>query len=406
MPDAYGAPWELVEPTSALSRAAAIVGVGNTDYGADYRAARAGDPAYVPPDALGLARTAFERALADCGLDRSDVDGLYSSVGHGSVDPATVAGSLGITPRHSATWGVMMAGIVPAAVQALAEGRCDTIALVYAASSRADGRQFGGQTYLGGGRDSYYYYHPWGFSSQAAHWALMFRRYQIEYGAREEDLGHVAMALREHARANDAAIMRAPMTIDDYLSSRYIVRPLHLFDLCLVNDGGVCLVLRRSDMAAGLPHVPVHVAGWGDVFVRSRKLHHMVEERLLPQIREAGAQALGMAGLGLDDVGHVEGYDASSIHLVNQLEGLGFAEPGKGLAAFRDGHHSLGGRLPVNTSGGLLSEAYMHGWNLVVEATRQLRHEAGDRQVPGVQTSMYSLATTDSAHPLVLTRGA
>jgi len=382
-----------------------VVGVGNTDYGADYEAVRQGRSDHRSPTAIGHAQLAFDRALSDCGLERSDVDGLVAAVGYGAIAPREVADALGITPHHLISGGVIMAGIVPAAIEALMSGACDTIALVYGTSSQTAGRQYGGQTYVGGGRGSYYYYHPWGWSSQAAHWALMFSQYQARYGVDEADLGSVAMTVRRHACLNDSAIMRQPMTIENYLASRYIVRPLHLFDICLVNDGGVCIILRRADMAGDLPHVPVHVAGWGDAFVTSQKMHYMVRERLRPQLLDAGRQALDMASLDLSEIDHFQGYDASSIHLINQLEGYGFVEPGEGLDFCKEGRMSLGSELPVNTSGGLLSEAYMHGWNHVVEAVRQLRHEAGERQVDGIATSMFSLATTDSAHPLILTRG-
>ena len=96
---------------------------------------------------------------------------------------------------------------------------------------------------------SYYYYHPWGWSSQAAHWALIFAHYQWKYGAREEDLFEIARQVREHASAQPHAVMKKPLTLDDYMASRYIVRPLHLFDICIVNDGAVCLIVRRADLA-------------------------------------------------------------------------------------------------------------------------------------------------------------
>jgi acetyl-CoA acetyltransferase len=112
-----------------------------------------------------------------------------------------------------------------------------------------------------------------------------------------------------------------------------------------------------------------------------------------------------MAGLDLSDIGHLEAYDASSIHLISQLEGLGFVEPGQGLDFFQSGAAAPGGTLPVNTGGGMLSDAYMHGWNHIAEVTRQLRHEAGERQIEGLQASMSCLAQTDQAHPIVFTRG-
>jgi hypothetical protein len=168
----------------------------------------------------------------------------------------------------------------------------------------------------------------------------------------------------------------------------------------------VCLIVRRADQARDLPHAPVLVAGWGASKVKTNKMHNMVRERLRPQLQAAGAQALEMAGLSLADIRHFEGYDAASSHLINQLEGYGFVAPGTGLAAFKNGELAPGGRLGVNTAGGMISGSYMHGWNQVVEVVRQLRYEAGGRQVKEVQAAMSSLAQTDQAHPIVYARGA
>ncbi|HMG41339.1 MAG TPA: thiolase family protein [Acidimicrobiales bacterium] len=392
-----------IAPSVALRGIGSIVGVGETDYGEDYAAWRAGGPDYVGPSVEEFAERSFSRALEDCGLERDDVDGLISTLDYGAVGVETIAKALSVQPRFSDSAG-SMAGIVANAVTALAGGRADTVAVLYASRSRGSGRQFGGDTYVGADRSSYYYYHPWGWSAQAAHWALMFRYYQETYGATEADLGSVAVELRQHALRNPNAIMQKPLSIDEYLASRYIVRPLHLFDLCIPNDGSVCLILRRTDEANDLRHIPVAVAGWADVEVTESKMHHMVKERLRTQLQAAGRGALEMAGVSLADVQHFEGYDASTIHLINQIEGYGFVEPGQGLAFCQDGQMDVGGRLPTNISGGLLSEAYMHGWNHLAEAARQLRHEAGDRQILDVTTTLFSLTTTESSHPLVLRR--
>jgi acetyl-CoA acetyltransferase len=398
----------LAEPSRELSRKVAIVGVGETDYGQDYRASRARRPDYVPPDAVSLADIAFNRAIADAGLRRQDIDGLSLCFMYASPEVNTVCDALGIRPQYVVADGAMIDDVIPPAVGALVSGRCNTMALVYAAPSRAIGRVYGGNTYgqEGATPKSYYYFNPWGWTSQAAHWAFVFRYYQNLFGSTEEDLASVAVTLRRHASRNENAIMREPLTIGDYMNSRYIVRPLHLFDLCLVNNGGVCLILRRTDFAGDLRHVPVEVAGWGHAKVSANKMQALVRERLGPQLHEAGRQAFAMAALSLADVDHFQGYDASSIHLINQIEGYGFVEPGTGLDFCKEGQMDLNGALPVNTSGGMLSEAYMHGWNHVVEAVRQVRHEAGPRQVADVQTSMFSLATTESAHPLLLSRGS
>jgi acetyl-CoA acetyltransferase len=399
---------EFIRPSRDLSRMVAIVGVGETDYGKDYRASRARSSDYVPPGAVSLAVQAFKRAITDSGLRGEDVDGLSVCFMYGSPDVKEVSDALGIKPRYAVTGGTMLDDIIPPAVEALASGKSNTLALVYAAASRAIGRVYGGNTYGQEGTTpkSYYYFNPWGWTSQAAHWAFIFQYYQNIYGATEEDLGSVALTLRRHAFRNENAVMREPLTIEDYLNARYIVRPLHLFDLCLVNDGAVCLIMRRTDMASGLRHAPVEVAGWGHTKVTSNKMHYMVRERMRPLFQEAGKQAFEMAALALSDVNHFQGYDASSIHLINQIEGYGFVEPGAGLEFCKKGQMDLDGSLPVNTSGGMLSEAYMHGWNHMVEAVRQLRHEADARQVADVQTSMFSLATTEVAFPLLLTRGA
>lgn len=405
----YSGALPIPSASRELSCRVAIVGVGETDYHLGYKAARSKAPGYQPPTPESLTKTAFERALADSGLRRHDIDGLSVSFIYGGPSPQATAQLLGIEPGLFVEQATsIMAGPLPIACAAIASGKCDTVAMVYAAASRAIGRQYGGRTYEGaaGMPTSYYYYHPWGWSSQAAHWALVWQYYMAAYGATEEDLGSVAIQVRKNATANPNAVMQTPLSMADYLSSRYIVRPLHLFDLCLVNDGAVCLILRRADKARNLPHAPVLVAGWGESKTKNSKLHTLVRERLRPQAQDAGQQALGMAGLSLSDIQHFEGYDASTIHLISQLEGYGFVEPGAGLDFCKSGEMGIGGSLPVNTSGGILSESYMHGWNHVAEIVRQLRHEAGARQIDDVETSMFSLAQTDQVHPLIFRRGA
>ena len=397
------------EPATELRDRAAIVAIGETDYGSDYRKART-NPDAAPNEPLELARRAFERALVDGGLEAGDVDGVSTTFMYGGPEPEEVAKDLGINLRYVLPRDGMAGGVlvpIAAATRALASGACDTIALLYSAASRSIGRRYGGQTYQGGaGPDSYYYFHPWGWSSQAADWALIFQHYMATFNVDESDLGSVAVAIRKGATLNENAIMREPLTVEKYLGSRYIVRPLHLFDMCLVNDGGVCVILRRSEMASGAHHAPVLVAGWGHAEVPHSKMHFMVKERLRPQMQAAGRQALAMAGIDLAGVGHFQAYDASTVHFINQLEGYGFVDVGTAIEFCRDDQIAPGGLLPSNTNGGLLSEAYMHGWNNIVESVRQLRHEAGARQVHGVEASLFSVVTTETAHPIILRRGA
>jgi acetyl-CoA acetyltransferase len=409
----YGA-ISMPPPDPALSRKASIVGIGETDYDIDYQNERKRPEGWEPPTEEKLLVTAFERALADSGLTREDIDGVTCSFTYGGPPPEEVARMMGVKPRFTQANGNIMAGPLPVACAAIAEGKADTIAMVFAVASRSAGRQFGGITYVTGGAAapyedgaapaSYYYYHPWGWSSQAAHWAMIFAHYQWKYGAREEDLYQVARQVRQHAMAQPHAVMKKELTLDDYMASRYIVRPLHLFDICIVNDGAVCLIVRRADMARGLRHPPVDVAGWSWAKIKQDKMHYMVREQLRPQMQQAGAEAMAMAGVSLADVQHFEGYDASSFHLVNHVEGYGFTPPGTGLAFCKDGQMTVGGRIPTNTEGGNLSNAYMQGWSQVAEAVRQLRGTA-QIQVPNARVSLTALSQTDQTHPIVYVRG-
>ena len=233
----------------------------------------------------------------------------------------------------------------------------------------------------------------------------MFSYYQQVYGEDADALAAVAMQLRQHAIATPNAVIQQTMSIDDYKASRYIVRPLRLFDICMVNDGAVCLIVTSSDKAREFKKPPVQLAGWGEAKVKQQKMRTLVYERLRPQMQEAGKQALDMAGLVLGNVQHFECYDVASIHLVNQLEGFGFVPEGKGLGFCRSGEIAPQGRLPVNTSGGNLSGSYMQGWGQVAEIVRQLRGEAGAQQVKNLEVSMSALVQSDQAHPLLFVRG-
>jgi acetyl-CoA acetyltransferase len=400
----------VVMPASAreLSCKAAIVGIGETDFGADYRAARENRAGYSPPSVEELLNRAFRRALADSGLSHDDIDGIAVSCSYGGPTPADVAKQFGVKARYAVYNGNLMAGPLPRVCADVAAGKADVVAMLFVIAPRSGGRQFGGTTFPAGSSgppSSYYYYHPWGWSSQAAHWALIFSHYMHAYGVNEADLAAVSIQLRRHAANNPNAVMQNQFSLEEYLASRYIVRPLHLLDICLVNDGAVCLIVSKSELARSLSKSPVLVAGWGEAKVKSNKMQAMVRDRLRPIIQDAGAQAFAMAGVSLADIGHFEGYDPSSIHLINQVEGHEFCKPGQGLAFCRDGGMGLSGRIPTNTEGGNLSGAYMQGWSQVVETVRQMRGEAGARQVADLDVALSTLSQTDQAHSIIYQRG-
>jgi acetyl-CoA acetyltransferase len=380
---------------SGSSRRVAVVGVGETDYRLDWERAReaerAGRQLVDDPESYGyeLAVTAFRRALADSGLGKADVDGLAVHPMPG-LTFERVAELLGL----SLTWGGEEGhadNLIQLAVEAISGGRCETVAVVYGQCNRT-----AGMTTLGGVQPRLYYmnlwyYHPWGFSGGTAQYAMTYQQYLNRFGKDEAAIAAVPIAFRANAMLNDNAVMREPLTIDDYLESRYICRPLRVYDCSLFNDGGACVILRRADLAHDLPQTPVLVAGLGRH--GSYRHHTQLRFRMLDDcwenIRRSGRQCFEMARLGPDDIDVVQCHDGYSVHVPLNLEGFGFCEPGEGLDFVQDGRIGIGGDLPCNTSGGLLSESFMHGMNLHIEAVRQLRHEAGNRQVAEARTAMY-----------------
>ena len=234
--------------TNVLYQAAAIVGIGQTDWVDDHRKVRSGN---APFDSYGYAAAAFTRALTDGGLSRDEVDGLV-------VGPTTayerMGEILGINPRFGAQADAVTA-IVEAST-AIACGLAEVVALVYGNNQRSGGIQYGGPEAMGGDTFLAYVYHtPWGLTSQGALYALMWCRYMALTGATERDLGLVAVSQRQWASRNPNAIMRKAITLDDYMAAPYIADPLRLFDYCLVNDGGVALIIAEVSRARAIARV-------------------------------------------------------------------------------------------------------------------------------------------------------
>jgi acetyl-CoA acetyltransferase len=183
-------------------------------------------------------------------------------------------------------------------------------------------------------------------------------------------------------------MMRQPMTMDDYLASRWIVDPFRKFDCCLETDGGCAVAVVSAERAAGLPHRPVQIAGaaWGGgvnvVNNGTTDLSDSPARLIAPRLYDA-------AGLGPPDIDFAELYDCFTYNVLSQIEGYGFAEPGGVPAMLADGvFDRAGGSLPLNTHGGLLSEGYLHGMNHVYEAVQQIRGDAGTRQVARHDTAL------------------
>lgn len=369
---------------SSLAGIAAFVGVGDTDYADDYRKAR---DKIVDRDAYGYAALAFKRALADAGLRRDDIDGLVAGPTLASERLGEV---LGIDPRWAAQGDAVNA--IMSAVMAIHAGAAECIALVYGNNQRTKGTQYGGPQADGGERYlAYVYYAPWGMTSQGALYAMMTQRYMALHGVTPAQLGEIAVAERRFAQLNGNAIMREALSVEQYLAGRYICEPLRLFDYCLVNDGGVALIVTTAERARRMAKRPVSIAGIGrsDMNRDATSMRPRLVDFYHTAHRQTARQVFGTAGIGPQDIDLVGIYDSFSAHVLYALEGFGYCGIGDAGRFIADGAIGPGGRLPINTSGGHLSESYMQGWNHQVELVRQLRGEAGARQVARARNGHY-----------------
>lgn len=355
--------------------AAAIVGAAESDLG---KVA----PGLGPVD---LMAQGVQRALADCGLALSDVDGVFAAATQSRMATVALCEYLGIRPRYAdSTYlgGASFLSLAAHAQLALLAGHCDVAVVAYGSTQRSDRGRY---TTV---RDVNPYEDPYRPRLPVTGYALAASRHMHEYGTRREDLAEVAVAARNWARMNPKAWSRKPLTIADVLAADTVSSPLGVRDCCLVTDGGGALVLVRADRALDLRKAPAYVLGSGEA--QDHQAISMMPDLTTSAAVRSGAAAYAMAGVGPSDIDVAQLYDAFTITTLMFLEDLGFCEKGEGGAFVRDGAIGPGGRLPVNTSGGGLSYCHpgMFGLLLVVEAVRQLRGECGERQVPDAQLAL------------------
>jgi acetyl-CoA acetyltransferase len=381
---------------NTLSKVASVIGVGHSDWISDHAHVRAGEK---PHDSYGYAAIAFRNALADAGIDRSEVDGLI-------VGPTTAYERMGEVLGLNVSWGGQsdaMLSVIEACM-AIKSGLAEVVALVYGNDQRSAAINYGGPDAAGGAAFLAYVYHaPWGFTSQGALYAMMFRRYMELTGLTEAELGEVTVAQRLGSSLNPHALMQKRITIEEYLASRYVCEPLHLFDYCLINDGGVALIISEAGRAKKTSSraVPIHGVGRYDLNEASTSLEPRLIDFYLPAQQKAAKQVFNMVGAGPKDMSCLQVYDSFSCHIPLALEGYGYCKVGEVGRFMRDHGISLAKGLPVNTSGGHLSESYMQGWNHQVEAVRQMRGECGARQVPNCRFVHYSSDVAGKAVSIV-----
>lgn len=382
---------------NTLSGAAAIVGIGATEFSKDSGRSE-----------LHLAVEAVGAALSDASLEPSDVDGLVTFSMDANAEIA-VARELGI-PELSFFSRIPYGGgaacaIVQQAAMAVATGIARVV-VCYRAFNERSGRRFGrvSTEAASSGVDNGWHY-PMGLATPAATVAMFARRYMHEYGATSEDFGRVAVADRKHAATNPSAwFYGKPITLADHQASRWIAEPLRLLDCCQESDGAVALVVTGVDRAADLPHpaAVVRAAAQGsgpDQFVMNS--YYRDDLAALPEMGVVARQLWRQSGIGPADVSVAVLYDHFTPFVLVQLEELGFCTPGDARHFIADGGIELGGRLPVNPHGGQLGEAYIHGMNGIAEAVRQVRGTAVN-QVSGVEHVLVTAGTGVPTSGLIL----
>ncbi len=339
---------------------------------------------------LGLHSEAAAAAIADAGLTPSDIDGVLCA--YSLVEPHLMLSSVfceyfGIAPSFSAAVqaGGATAGIMVMQAAALvSSGLCRNV-LAVCGDNRLTGLSRDGAVAALAQVGHPQFERPFGFSVPAAY-ALVAQRYMHEYGATPEHLAAIAVAARTHAARHPKAQMRTPITIDEVLQSKPIATPLRLLDCCLVSDGAAAVVVRSGDAARDLPGRPVAILGSGQMNTHE---HIFAAPSLTDFGCQASArQAFDRAGVQPSDIDVAEIYDSFTITLLVELESIGFFERGEAGPAALAGALDLGGRLPCNTHGGLLSYAHSGaagGLFHVIETVRQLRGEADARQVDGAE---------------------
>ncbi|GMV02450.1 MAG: thiolase family protein [Burkholderiaceae bacterium] len=354
----------------------AIAGIGHTAFGR-----------LEGRSALELEAQAARRAVDDAGFAPQDIDGLITDPGVSQgvlqgIEPhyLRLGRALGLDPDFAGTeilGGASSAGSIQRAAMAIDAGLCSTCLCVYGDTALSSAGSYA----YGRGAEA-----AFGFFGAAGLHALAAQRHMALHGTRPEALAEVAIAARAHAARTPHAQLKTPLDIAGYFASRMLVEPLRRADCCLVSDGAAAVVVCAADRMPDTRRRPVRILGMGQAHslgTYSNPTHFDA----LPAAR-CGPRALERAGLAAADVDVAMLYDCFTIVVLMQLEAYGFCAPGEAGDFVAGGRIAPGGALPVNPSGGLLAEGYGGGMLHVIEAVRQLRGDAGERQVANAEVAL------------------
>jgi acetyl-CoA acetyltransferase len=386
-----------------LKDRAAVAGIGATEFSKNSGRSE-----------MRLAVEAVKAALDDAGLAPGDVDGMVCFTAETNPE-IQVARNLGVGElrffsrvHHGGGAG---GGCILQAAMAVATGVADVV-VCYRAFNERSGRRFGA-----GVQDRppvataeathFSWYAPFGLLTPAQWVAMFARRIMHEFGVTSEDFGRVAVADRRHAANNPAAhFYGRPITLEEHQSSRWIVEPLHLLDCCQESDGGQAIVVTSTERARDLRQPPAVIRaaaqGSGD---QQQMMTSYYRESItgLPEMGLVARQLYATAGIGPGDIQTAVIYDHFTPLVLPQLEEFGFCGRGEAKDFIRDGNIELRGRLPVNTNGGQLGEAYIHGMNGIAEAVRQVRNTSTN-PVPDVEHVLATAGTGVPTSAIILGR--
>jgi acetyl-CoA acetyltransferase len=322
-------------------------------------------------------------ALADAGLTVDDLDGLVACKSvQGQGNDVNVGALLGVNLPYvqSLDYGTCNFSL-HLAVMAIVSGMASTVLLTYGANARSGKFDFGKPMY---GADMA---SAAGLVHIAGRAGLALQRHKAVYGTTDEQFGMLAVGQRDWAQKNPNAIFRTPLSMADYLAEPYMVDPLRRSDVTMISDGGVALVVTTAEHARQLPNPPVYISGMAEYAgVRGE---HNPENLMRPWLRDSAATIWASTGLRPADIDALYIQDPTAVWSLQMLEYYGFCGIGEGGPFLAEGHTLPGRSLPLNTHGGQLSESYTWGWMHVVEAVRQLRGQAGERQLDAPEIGMY-----------------
>jgi acetyl-CoA acetyltransferase len=386
-----------------MSNRVAIVGVGYSDVGRD-----------TGLSYKQLTAQAAKAAIDDAGMTNRDIDGIvlkafgepepWGEPADSAMTDRIAAHMLGITPARFFANPVSNFGdLFQIAVASVRSGACHTCVVLHPCRTmkRKGAVRAGGGGGGGGIPGDYQFVMPYGAPGPGIVAGLTMQRHMQLYGTTEEQFGMQQVAQRHHASLNERALLRDPLTVDDYLASRYVSRPVRLLDCDYPCDSSTAVILTTEERASAWKKKPVFIESSAAAAVDIT--WEYLDDILDTAVQRASEQLWSQTAVKPTDVDVAQLYDGFSMINFTWMEGLGFCKTGESGAFVADGNTRLGGSLPVNTDGGVCNIGRHHGGSHCVEAVQQLRGECGARQVPGAEVSVFTVANGPHCYAALLT---